>query len=421
MYNIITAIGNENINNELRNVNKYNIVYGDIMYQEALIEVIEKNNIDKLILYDNLVGSLNKFDLIEKLLQVKDTLDIIVILDKQDTKFTNFLISKGVFKIIDLNEITIELICENIDNKIENEKEKGLYNEINKLKEKIQTTTKEINIRPYDKKVITVNGTSGSGKTTFLVNLAITLARSYNKKVLIIDLDTITASVDKFVDISIFNKNVITNLDTDKKCVLNYLADSIEKNNFDFDVLTQSVMQYQKQKNVFVLTGNTSMFVCQNVLNTNHYSKILEKAKEMYDYIVIDTNSCLFLDSTKWSLQNADIIYYLFEGTYKDFSNMKNSLIIYKKAWDILYDKFEFILNKCNKHSLSKTEISNLDNSINISSCINYSDKYIEGLNNMIPVVFNSINEKIVYENILGINRQMNMLEKIYKNIKGVF
>ncbi|MBE5821722.1 MAG: hypothetical protein E7311_03930 [Clostridiales bacterium] len=424
MYNIITGIGNENINNELRKLEKYNILFGDIAYQEAVLDVISKNNIDKLVIYDELDGELDKKEFIEAIIDTKQNIDIIIILDKENKEFINFLISKGIFKIINSEEITLELLCKNIDNEIENPNEKKLYNQIIDLKEKLNNTKNlnSVTIRNVlDKKIITVNGLSGSGKSTFVSNLAITIAKEYNKKVLIIDLDTTTANIDKILGVNKLNKEIICNLDNDKRCVLNYMVDCIQKDNLDYDIFEKSVITYPKEKNVSIITGNNSMFVCQSILCDNYYNQILNKAKQLYDYIVIDTNSSLFLDSTKWALENADLIYYIFQGNYTDISNMKNILYIYTKAWNVLFNKIKFILNKQTRFSLNRQSINDIEKDLEIVQVFDYKDKYIESINNNVPIVFTDIIEKQKYQELLGIYDKKPIFSKLSRAIKEVF
>ena len=67
---IITALGNQKINEELKKDSFYNVIGVDIQYQEGIFEILEKNkNINYLILNLNLMGPLNKYDLIEKIKQ----------------------------------------------------------------------------------------------------------------------------------------------------------------------------------------------------------------------------------------------------------------------------------------------------------------------------------------------------------------
>ena len=53
---IITAVGNENLNNALKKEKDFEILENDIFYQEGILEYLEKNSdVDVLILYVVLV------------------------------------------------------------------------------------------------------------------------------------------------------------------------------------------------------------------------------------------------------------------------------------------------------------------------------------------------------------------------------
>ena len=63
---VITAIGNPEINEELRKDDFYKVVGVDIQYQDGIFEILEENkNIDYLILNFKLIDELNKFDFFE--------------------------------------------------------------------------------------------------------------------------------------------------------------------------------------------------------------------------------------------------------------------------------------------------------------------------------------------------------------------
>ena len=400
MYNIVTATENELINSELKNTQKYNIDFSDIIYQEALIEIIKNKDVDKVIVYENLPGEKEKEEFFRELVNIKINVEIIVIVDKINKKSIEYFSQFNILKLIDSKEITID----NLINVIENEVIKEELNSKKDNQEKQENfntnnlpTVNKIN---YDKKIITVNGNNGAGKTTFAINLGITIEQTTNKKVLIIDLDTITASVENFLNIEKLNNKI--NIDNDKLCVLNYFIECIQKDNFDFPIFLNGVIKYNRCKSVDIITGNTSMFVCQNVLCEKYYNKILEKAKELYDYIIIDTNSNLFLDSTKWAIEKSDITYFVLEGTYRDITNLKNSLIIFSKSWDIFMQKIKIILNKKTNYSLDKNIIKDICN-IDVIAEFEYLQDYIKCLNNGNPIVLYNKDVLKKYKKIIGV------------------
>ena len=114
---IITAIGNPKLNEELRKDNFYEVIGVDIQYQDGIFEILEKNiNIDYLILNLDLIGNLNKYELIEKIKEKNINLKLIIILEKENKKLINYLFSKN---IILKNETNLKRINNILKNKKE--------------------------------------------------------------------------------------------------------------------------------------------------------------------------------------------------------------------------------------------------------------------------------------------------------------
>lgn len=416
MYKIITATGNPFINEELKKIPEYDVVFSDIAYQEALIEIITNKEIDKVVLYEMLPGKMDKGYFFNKIREIAPKTEFIIIVDKLRENTIQQFSDYNIEKIIQSNHITIDALKELINKKIESKSQKVIQN--NNISNKSDNIQIEKSNNTYKYKIITVNGNNGTGKTTFVVNLAATLSQNSKKKVLIIDLDTVSASVDKFFDVPKTYKKLKLKLDDDKECSLNYCVEYIQKNIFDFDMLSEITVQHNKIKNLHIITGNTSMFVCQNILCEDYYNKIIEKANEIYDYIIIDTNSSLFLDATKWALEKANIIYYLIEGTYKDINNFKNNITIFSKAWGIFTDKIQVILNKNNIYSLNKNYIESILN-ISINTSFDYNNIFLKAANNGIPAIYLDKIIKRKFNKIIGVQEKENILEKIKFKIGG--
>lgn len=127
---VITAIGNPEINNELRKDNFYEVIGVDIQYQDGIFEILEKNkNIDYLILNLNLIDELNKFDFFEKIIDENKKLILIIILEKENEKIINYLLSKNIKNILLKNKNNLN----EINNIIKNKKEIKLSYENNKI------------------------------------------------------------------------------------------------------------------------------------------------------------------------------------------------------------------------------------------------------------------------------------------------
>lgn len=134
---IITALANENINERLRKETNCEVIHKDIQYQEALLEILDKNKkIDALILSSILPGELDIYELINIIKYKKENIKIFIILEKQNDKLINFLIKKGINNIFINNKITEEDLMEKIFNKNPKTEEKTEKKEIIKINKK---------------------------------------------------------------------------------------------------------------------------------------------------------------------------------------------------------------------------------------------------------------------------------------------
>lgn len=109
--NVITAIGDENLNNLLRKEENINLIGFDIQYQDGIFEFLENNkNIDYLILNINLIGDLNYEDLIEKIKEKNKNIILIIFLEKENIKINNYLIKNNIKFILNKNNFNLENI-----------------------------------------------------------------------------------------------------------------------------------------------------------------------------------------------------------------------------------------------------------------------------------------------------------------------
>ena len=171
---VLTAIGNENLNNILKEQNEFEILENDIFYKEGILEFLEKNNnVDILILYEKLSGEINIINLIEKIKIINNEINIFFILENKNEELENLLKKENVKNIFYINEINIENFIEKIKNIKINNNEK-LIEEINLLKNIINKKDEELvkykNNNLENKKIIIFIGEKNAGKTTILNN-----------------------------------------------------------------------------------------------------------------------------------------------------------------------------------------------------------------------------------------------------------
>ena len=123
LINVITALDNPILNNELKKVAGINVLLNDLQYKEAIIEFLEKNiKINYVILSEKLEGEI-KLDNLIKILKNKK-IKIILLKERKNLKDNNTDITENIDYIFYNNEVDIADIIEVIENKriYENEK-----------------------------------------------------------------------------------------------------------------------------------------------------------------------------------------------------------------------------------------------------------------------------------------------------------
>ena len=143
MKKIITAIGNENINNELKKQINLQVLLNDIQYKEGIVEVLEDyEDIDFIIINSELPGEMSLKQLIQNILEINKRIKIIIFSENKNEELEKYLYNKGVYKVLYDNEIEISDLIKLVNNNSENDE---LKEEINKLKQIILEKEKRKN------------------------------------------------------------------------------------------------------------------------------------------------------------------------------------------------------------------------------------------------------------------------------------
>ncbi|MFR2533885.1 MAG: P-loop NTPase [Clostridia bacterium] len=225
MKKVITAIGNPFLNERLTKEEDIEILAKDIQYQEGIFEILEKyKKIDFLIISENLNGKLSMYKLIEKIKEKNKDIKIIFILEKEEKEIEKRLYSQKIYKIFYHQKTEIQTIINLIKNKRE-EENKQLNLELEQLKiflkeNKIKDTSTQNDKIPIlklknkkyikenrTKKVITILGTGGVGKSIFTVNLVNSLIQN-NYKIAIIDFDILNNSLHTILGVNKYPEKI---------------------------------------------------------------------------------------------------------------------------------------------------------------------------------------------------------------------
>lgn len=240
------------------------------------------------------------------------------------------------------------------------------------------------------KKVVTVWGTPGSGKSSFAVQIALLIAQTKKLKVIILDFDTLYPSLDHYFGISKEPENITYKINEQDSEICNtslsYAYDAIERGIFNTKVLQEVVVTHPEYKNLNILTGNYRLNMFE-MLKEKHFNEIIEAAKKVYDIIIIDTNSVVFVDATYVSLKESDLIFAVTEADYTSIREI-NKTLSYISSY-IPKSKLNIIINKYTNKHIDKITVSQALESLNVLKVIDYYDKHIKSKINKKPFIFN--------------------------------
>ena len=381
MKKIITALGNQVLNNELKKINEFEIVANDLQYKEAIIELLEINkNVNYIILSGILPGNITLTDLITKIKIINNNIEIIILLEKKEKEIEKKLKEQKIKNVLYIDNIKINDIIKILKNKKINNKtkipqEENIKNEINR-KIKINNNIKK-QIKT-ECKVISVLGSNGVGKSIYSVCMSNYLNNKKNK-ILIIDFDILNNSIHTILGISKYNKKK-NNKRIINDCIINV------------------------DNNISVLTGEN--IIKKYKKNINYIVKLLEILKEKYDYIIIDISAECFVDINKTIINKSDINIFLLEANLLEITKATKLLEIYNKNWNIDERKIKIVINKYNKNAISMNIIKKLFSDYEIIGKLEMSNIY----NNII-----NKNNKIIFKNYKNNNEYKKINEKIIK------
>ena len=369
-------MGNEVLNIELKKYAKYDVIFEDLICQDIVISKLNQCEADTLVISGLLQGRWNLEEFVQKIRKINPNIRIIVVTDEIDETTKKILKEENVLDIFLDSSVEIQDIIDSIDREESIRRKYEMISETveeYKVEDSIEAKEDESNVKDREKvifekavqkqQVITISGIPGSGKSTIAVNLCRALSQKSDSKILLIDLDTLHGNIDEILKINKVPTNIELMLDHDKKCGLNYATELIMKNRFDANVFGELVIE---AGGFDVLTGNTSLHYCQNVLEETHYQKILQAAKERYDFIVIDTSSNLFLDSTKWALENANRVLFVIENNYLSLKKMQQLIHIVVDVWGVCKEKIDIIVNKKLKNEVEQEAIYQITDGLKI-------------------------------------------------------
>lgn len=344
---IITAIGIPEISEKIKHETEYEVIGRDIQYQEGIIEILEeRTDIEGIILSNSLLDEMNFNQLILKILKISENVEITVFLKERDEEIEIFLNSNKIYKIYYLDKY--ELFFSNLNNK--NMSNKDISKNIEDFKKIIYEQKNEIyneNNYSYEIKnnIISVAGYYGTGKSLISILLAKYLSK--NNRVLLIDCDFYNKSINTMLGISKLPKN------------------------YDSKDILKTVIKYKE--NLHILS---SFEIFINELKTENYhlfTSNIEKLKNEYDFIILDTSSNLINNNILFSYSSK--IIFLIEPNLSEVKKANMYLEKIIRDFNIEEEKINIIFNKANKYKINNRVLNEIYSESNIIGEIQYNEK----------------------------------------------
>ena len=394
MKNVVTALNSPILNNKMKEEQNINVISKDIIYQEGIFELLEnRKDIEYLVLSEILAGECEFKKLVDKIRQKNSLIKIIVILENINKELENYLYAKGVFKIFYNNKVEIKEIIDIInDDYTENEK---IIKELEDLKNILiqnniqikagediindkNSCIMETNKKNYrnilsnikfrkvnkkeilDKKIISILGTGGVGKSVATVNIS-NILKENNYKVLIIDFDVLNNSLHTLLGVEKYPDKI-------KEKIKN---NDLIKNKIDIKELTIKI-----NNRIDLIAGVSLLFDNKYKISSSQIKNILNELKENYDYIIIDNTAECFFDYTRNIITNSNLNIFLVECNLTEIKKAKRLLEIYNKEWNIERREISIVLNKYNKYSIKDKTMRNIFSDYEILGKINFNKKY---------------------------------------------
>lgn len=385
MKKVLVAIDNEEIYNEIKSLEKYEVYERDVVYKEGVLEYISQNKVDLIITKDDLEGQMIKEIYIKQIKLLLPDVKIILFVKETDNKYLEFLYNNNIYNIIDSKE---RINKQRLLDFIESNKENKMY--LNSEDMAYQNIIINNSINVVTKKKIAIFGSNGAGKSYVASLIANMLAKKLNMNTLLIDLDIENSAIDIYNNLSC-NNNLLADIVKD--------VDNQTLNNKNFD------NNVYKKGNLSIITNNSSIYECQNNFSIKHYEKIYEIASQKYDVLVTDIVSNVFLDVTYYNLKNADVIMFVINPNYISIRQAIKYLDLITNVWNIDKNKIKLIMNKVTENSLVKEQVEALLQEYKVCMQVEYDENLEDVINGISKLNENTVKEDKEIYRIFGVDK----------------
>jgi len=305
----------------LRNLLEGNQVH---IYRESLVtqkeffnelEMLQKNEVDKVVITETIPGPHNKYELVEKLASKCEELelDVIFVLGEKDDEFILHLREKRIYKVFDTDSNPDDLIAA-IFFDPETELQESKSSEVVE-----GPIVKEVEKHYVDKTILTIAspGGGGTGKSTMVINMASILAKKHkDAKIAIIELNEEKTDLFDFTE----SGTKMTGMDLISKKMDELTEQQI------LDAMNVSSIE----KNMYVLSGLRATEHWTR-FNRTIYKYIIKTIQKHHDFVLIDTGS-FNSEATIQSILHSDRVLFICSNTKRHLRTLNEKFDLYNKV-----------------------------------------------------------------------------------------
>lgn len=358
MKKIITALANSKINEILKQNEQIEVVAKDIIYQEGIFEVLEKEKtIDLIVLSDTLEGNISLPELIKKIQESHKIKQILILLKNKNQEIKVEDYKKADISIFYEEEITIPRILEIAMRK---QKEKETIKE--ELEIEMKQNKKE-NKRLKKNKIITISGINQKQKNYFIIEFIKILSQK-KQKMLMIDFDVLQDNSED----SLFEE-----INTNKKIA----EEQVEYN--------QIIKKQKISEQIDKIKVRDILYQQETKVDQETFSNFIQKLKQEYEIILVNATIEYLYNYTKLVMNQSSNIIFLTSIDKKEIRKTRKMLEIYTKIWGIEQEKINIVFTIKNELPIQKEMLNQIFKSYAILGKVSI-EKQIE-LENKVGII----------------------------------
>lgn len=210
------------------------------------------------------------------------------------------------------------------------------------------------------------------GNSEFGCELAYTVAKNTDYRVLLMDLDLLSPKVDLFLKVKKEPEEVL-----EKDSSLNILMDVIDKNYLTGDIIEKAAVKKRGLKNLYIITGNYNIENFEYYKDTN-LTKLIEKSRQSFDIIILLVNRYIYDTYTFTSLICSDINIVPIKADLIEIREINRFIVCLKEKQEIEMEKYKFVAFEYQKHIEESEEVLRELSDNNYYGSIGYSSKRIK-------------------------------------------